>query len=286
MDSDGCTLTRDHRRIHQEATLLAGTLTDLGQRASVYHHLYQDSGGRNVFPLIAAHGALWGAGYFALGLRVGALLSARFLLAPAERRAKLRQLHAFADAFREINRRVCVEAYCAYHLSKLHGHAAGIERHVQPRLLAALNRCHRAQALDQPLPLPARRELFEAFFLWEQECIVGPAVEQALAELDWPLIRRVALRPRIRFAYFTSSRDMRFADFASTAERIEKGMRAYQLAEQTGLRQVEATLGRYGVLPQAYLHDSVRHFGELRQRLLQAQPCSSSAFSASKAGAA
>lgn len=286
MDSDGCTLTRDHRRIHREATVLAGALTDLAQRASVYHHLYADSGGRNVFPLIAAHGALWGAGYFALGMKVGTLLSAQFLLSPALRRDKLRQLHAFADAFREINRQVCVEAYTAYHFSKLHGQAPGAERYLQPRLLAALNRCHRAQARGEPLPRPARRELFEAFFLWEQEFIVGPAVERALAALDWPLIRRVALRPRIEFAYFASSRDMQFADFASTAERIEKGMRAYELAEQTGLDRVERALRRYGVLPQAFFRDSARYFGELRSRLLAAQPCSSSAFSASKAGAA
>jgi hypothetical protein len=267
MDSEGCALSREYQRIHQEATVLAGALGDLGQRATVYHHLYEDSGGRSVFPLIAAHGALWGAGYFALGLRVGTLLSAQFLLSPAVRRDKLRQLHAFADAFREINRRVCIEAYSAYHFSKLHGLVPGAERHVQPRLLAALNRCHRAQALHEPLPRPARRELFEAFFLWEQEVIVGPAVEQALAALDWPLIRRVALRPRIRFAYFASSRDMQFADFASTAERIEKGMRAYELAEQAGLPRAEAALRRYEVLPRAFFQGSAVHFQAMRERL-------------------
>ncbi|WP_435635544.1 hypothetical protein ACSC9U_08460 [Pseudomonas solani] len=267
MDSKSGTLDRDYQRIHQEATVLAGALTDLGQRASVYHHLYEDSGGRNVFPLIAAHGALWGAGYFALGMRVGTLLSAQFLFTPTLRHYKLRQLHAFADAFREINRRVCVEAYTAYHLSRLHGQAAGIEHYLQPRLLAALNRCHQAQALGEPLPQPVRRELFEAFFLWEQDVIVGPAVEQALAALDWSLIRQVALRPRIEFAYFASSRDMKFSDFANTRERIEKGMRAYELAEQAGLDRVEDALGRYGVLPQAFFHDSLAHFRALRQRL-------------------
>ena len=280
MDSHSGPLNRDYQRIHQEATLLAGRLTDLAQRASVYHHLYQDSGGRNVFPLIAAHGALWGAGYFALGMKIGTLLSARFLLDPALRQDKLRQLHAFADAFREINRQVCVEAYTAYHFSKLHGYTATAERYIEPRLLAALNRCHRAQKLGEPLPRPARRELFEAFFLWEQTAIVGPAVERALDALDWPLIRRVALRPRIAFAYFTRRRDMQFADFASTRERIEKGLRAYELAEQVGLEQVEQALRRYSVLPPAFFRDSVSYFGELRGRLLAAQP-SSSAFSVS-----
>lgn len=53
------------------------------------------------------------------GLRGGALLSAQFPLSPAVRRDQLRRLHAFADAFREINRRVCIEANSAYHFGKL-----------------------------------------------------------------------------------------------------------------------------------------------------------------------
>lgn len=281
MDSGDNALASDYRRIHQEASVLAGRLTDLVQRAAVYHHLYEDSGGRNVFPLIAAHGALWGSGYFALGMRVGTLLSAQYLLQPAVRRDKLRQLHAFADAFRDINRRVCIEAYCAYHFSKRHGLAPGAANHVQPRLLAALNQCHRAQAEQRPLPAEQRRALFEAFFLWEQEFIVGPAVEQALMALDWPLIRHVALRPRIEFAYFASSREMQFADFASTAERIEKGLRAYALAEQVGLAQVERALRRYNILPSAFFKGSAAYFQAMRQRLQSPQSASSSAFSAS-----
>lgn len=271
MDDEDSALARDYRRIHHEAVLLAGTLPDLAQRATVYHHLYQDSGGRNVFPLIAAHGALWGSGYFALGLRIGALLSSQFLFSPSRRRDKLRQLHAFADAFREINRRVCVEAYCAYHFSKLHGLTTGAERYIQPHLLEALNHCHGAQAEARPLTPDERRRLFEAFFLWEQAEVVEPAVARALAQLDWPLIRHVALRPRIRFAYFASSRHMQFEDLASTAERIEKGMRAYDLAEQAGLARVEATLARYGILPKVFHGDPLRYFSALKQRLI-AQP--------------
>lgn len=281
MDSDSDSLATGYARIHEEATLLAGGLGDLSQRASVYHHLYEDSGGRNVFPLIAAHGALWGAGYFALGMRVGALLCAQYLLQPAMRREKMRQLHAFADAFREINRRVCIEAYCAYHFSKQYGQVEGIDEYVPPRLLGALNACHQAQAEQQPLPIEQRRALFEAFFLWEQEVIVGPAVEQALAALDWPLIRHVALRPRIEFAYFSSSREMKFADFASTAERIEKGLRAYELAEQAGLAQVERALRHYNILPGAFFTGSAAYFQAMRQRLQAPQSASRSAFSAS-----
>ncbi|MEK1907022.1 MAG: hypothetical protein AAAB13_14680 [Pseudomonas sp.] len=271
MDASATSLATRYNEIHQEATLLAGGLTDLSQRASVYHHLYEDSGGRNVFPLIAAHGALWGSGYFALGMKIGWLLGAQFLLSPPVRRDKLQQLHAFADAFRDINRRVCIEAYCAYHFSKRHGHAPGAEAYVQPRLLAALNQCHDAQAAHEPLPAAQRQALFEAFFLWEQEALVGPAVDTALGQLDWPLVRWLALRPRIEFAYFKRSPDMQFHDFASTRERIEKGMRAYALAEQVGLDRVEAALKRYGILPAAFFTSSAGYFSALRKRLQPAE---------------
>ena len=39
MDDEDAALARDHRRIYREAVLLAGTLPDLAQRATVYHHL-------------------------------------------------------------------------------------------------------------------------------------------------------------------------------------------------------------------------------------------------------
>lgn len=51
------------------------------------------------------------------GLRGGALLSAQLPL--SVRRDQLSRLHAFADAFHEINRRVCIEANSAYHFGKL-----------------------------------------------------------------------------------------------------------------------------------------------------------------------
>ena len=59
----------------REAELMAGSRSDLAQRATVYHHLFRHSRGNHVFPLLAAHGALWGKGYFA---KVVAFPSRRF----------------------------------------------------------------------------------------------------------------------------------------------------------------------------------------------------------------
>src|SRR5687767_1523301 len=101
-------LDLDYAALRREAELMAGARGDLAQRAMVYHHLFRHSGGSHVFPLLAAHGALWGKGYFALGTKVGQVLSLLDLYRPAERRRRLASLAAFADAFRDINRRVCI----------------------------------------------------------------------------------------------------------------------------------------------------------------------------------
>ena len=62
----------------EEANLLAGPLSNLKQRATTYHHLYRDSGGNHVFPLIASHGALWAKGYFQFGAKLGRFLSLQY----------------------------------------------------------------------------------------------------------------------------------------------------------------------------------------------------------------
>ncbi len=53
-----------YEALRKKGFALAGGIGDLRQRACIYLHLYQDSGGRNVFPLIAAHGALWAGRFF------------------------------------------------------------------------------------------------------------------------------------------------------------------------------------------------------------------------------
>ena len=58
-----------------EGEKLAGSLFQLTQRASVYRHIYRASGGNHIFPLIAAHGALWARGYFRWALDLGRKLS-------------------------------------------------------------------------------------------------------------------------------------------------------------------------------------------------------------------
>lgn len=238
-------LGRDYAAARREAELMAGAARDLAQRAVVYHHLFRHSGGGHAFPLLAAHGALWASGYLAWGGRLGAALSLSAPHRPAQRRARLADLAAFAEAFREINRRVCVEVYASYRFTLAHGEAAGAEAHVDPVLLDALNRCHHAGRRMRALGEAERAHVFEVVFRWEQRAVVAPAVAAAVAGFRWEPVRRLALRPAIRFSYMPHRETLRFSDFADTDERIEKGLRAYGIAEAVGWGTVEARLSRY-----------------------------------------
>jgi hypothetical protein len=251
--------------LRREATILAGGLGDLAQRASVYHHLFGHSGGNHCFPLLAAHGALWASGYFRCGMRVGSIISWGHAAMGDDRRRQelMTRLTKFANDFRDINRRVCVETYFVYYLSGRDHLFSAAEKLIPPDLLDHMTRCHAARRAERTLSVDERRSLFEAFFLWEQATIVGPSVERAFAEFDWPIIKAMALRPKISFAYFPRSSPLVFSNFSDTAERIEKGIRAFDLAASAGWKKVELELGSYGILPSDFSIDPKRYFKNL-----------------------
>ena len=156
------------RDLRRQATTLAGRPGDLVQRASVYHHLYTHSGGNNVFPLLAAHGALWASGYFRRGLAWGAAAARVLSLLGTDSAAQLAKLQALAETFRDINRRVCVETWFIYHLTARDYLAAAVQALVPPDLTALMARCHAARRTGRTLSPQERRALFTAFFRWEQ----------------------------------------------------------------------------------------------------------------------
>lgn len=251
--------------LRRQATALAGSLGDLAQRASVYHHLFEHSGANHCFPLLAAHGALWASGYFRLGIRVGSLLSWAQVIASDDRSRQelMRRLTKLANDFRDINRRVCIETYFAYYISSTDSLLPAAERSISPDLLDQMAQCHAARRAGRALSSRERRSLFEAFFLWEQATIVGPAVERAFNEFDWPIIKAMALRPRISFAYFPRSAPLVFRDFSDTDERIEKGLMAFDLAEAAGWDKVDDKLRSYGILPSEFSIDPNNYFKNL-----------------------
>jgi hypothetical protein len=246
--------------LRREATALAGSIGSLAQRASVYHHMFEHSGRNHAFPLLAAHGALWAKGYFQAGMRFGSAASWGHALLGIDRKNLVRSLHKFADDFRDINRRVCVETYFIYHLTADRRLAGVSEKAVSPDLLEQMARCHAARRAARVLSDSERRSLFTAFFLWEQRNIVGPGVEQAFNEFHWPLIKTLALKPRIRFSYFPRQTPLVFENFSDIDERIEHGLAAFDLASNAGWKTVEAALSFYGIMPSEFSNDPARHF--------------------------
>ncbi|KMO15491.1 hypothetical protein QR78_00380 [Methylobacterium indicum] len=102
--------------------------------------------------------------------------------------------------------------------------------------------------------------------------MVAPAVAAAAAGFAWEPVRRLALRPSIRFAYMPRRETLHFADFADTDERIEKGLRAFAIAEAVGWGTVEARLSRYGALPAGFFAAAGTAFHATRARLLAGEP--------------
>jgi len=240
-------IAAEYRRIRRAAYTLAGGLDDLEGRASLYLSLYRDSGGRNVFPLLAAHGAIWARRYLFKGMLAGRALSALYGVTPAGMRRRMAMIREFADAFRDTNRRVCAEAYCVWHFTRAYGESAFARRLLPADLLALLNACHQSQREESEFPAAQRRALFRACFLWEQAVIATPGVEAAIARFNWPLARWFAMRPCIRFAYFGPAQYLHFSDFSNESERFAQGAVAYAYAEEAGFARVEEALLRRGV---------------------------------------
>lgn len=230
--------------------VVAGAPGDLVGRACVYREMYVESGHRNVFPLIAAHGSLWAVGFFRKGMLGAQILSLPWLLVRGARAEKLRCVAAFADRFRQINRSICAEAYAIYHYTKYYGGDSFIRAEIGDAFTDLLCACHTSVKANTHFPQAMRERLFNAFLHWEQERIVAPALVSAFAELDWDVITYLAMRLKVDMAYLGRQFHLRFQNFASKKERLEQGMKAYRRAEAVGLPRVMESLGDYDLMPQ------------------------------------
>jgi hypothetical protein len=228
-----------------EGHALAGGADDFGLRAGLYHRMYQDCGKRNVFLLIAAHGTLWAAGYFKKGVLGAWLLSLPYLFTPKLRAAKLRSAAQFADKFRDINRRVCAESYAIFYYTKQYGGTGFIRSVIGNALCDLLCECH----ASNDFTIAQREKLFSAFCDWEQETVVAPLVTLAFEEIDWPVIRFLALRSRVDVSYLGKSFKVQFTNFTSQDERLMQGLRLCRRAEEMGLDYTERCLRNYAVKP-------------------------------------
>jgi hypothetical protein len=264
---DTTTLQAKYDAIKAGATALAGDLLDIPRRVIILSNLYLDSGGNHVFPQIAAHGALWALGYFEVGGSLGRLIARRYFYNPEERAMRLGLLQDFAEAFRRVNRLVCIDSYTNYTFTKEFGEAPGAAEVIPPPLLDALNRVHAARRAGRSLDAAEKRHVFEQSFHCEQEVTVAPGVQAAVAAFECRVMKFLCLRPLVRFAYFPRCRYLFFRNFSDKAERIEKGMRAYAHAERAGWDHVGQALRVYGRMPARFFAAPADCLADIRASL-------------------
>jgi len=257
-----------HAAIRAEATRLAGGLQDLSQRATTYHHLYRDSGGNHIFPLIAAHGALWARGYFRFGMWLGRAAALQYAFQRERRVQQVQALAAFADAFRDINRRVCVDVYANYHFVGRFGDCPAAQQLMSATVFDALQRLHWARRQGRSLSDTERLAIYRAHFMKEQEHDVGPGIARAVAAFDWPAMKWLALQPIVRFAFFPDWHFLRFRNFADVNERIGNGLQAFRWGAQVSWQVVEERLAAYRVLPTAFFTEGAGYFERVREAAL------------------
>ena len=127
---------------------------------------------------------------------------------------------------------------------------------------------HTVTGSGRSLTEDEKRTVFETHFRNEQKHVVGPTIGEAVEKFDWPIVRAIALRPEIRFAYFPSGTSIRFSNFAAQDQRITNGLRAFAIASQVGWDQVDNTVKRYQVLPGSYFETPSTYFDEFRSTIL------------------
>jgi hypothetical protein len=169
----------------------------------------------------------------------------------------------FFNALRDVNRQVCIDTYVQFHLSRRFRRHPDIEKFIAADFLRPLCRLHDACQQGRSLSEPERRTLFEAHFFHEQDTIVGETVDRAARALTWPLAKFITLRPRVRFAYLPPHTCIPFHNFADRQERIQNGLRAFDVAARVGWRQVERSLAAYGLLDSLAVDDPDRYFARL-----------------------
>ncbi|TWU02991.1 hypothetical protein [Stieleria varia] len=265
---------RDHLESHDlqqrydafkaEGEVLAGGLLEIPRRVSILTHMYADSGRNHAFTQIAAHGALWGLAYFESGGTLGRLVAKRYFYNRREKAFRLGILREFSEAFRVVNRQVCIDSYANYYFTKHFGDSPDAETVVPAALLDALNRVHHASRNELQLTSEEKRDVFEQSFRNEQEVTVAPGVAAAIAAFDCPIMAWLCLHPIVRFSYFPALKWFYFRDFANTEERIERGLQAYALAQRSGWDRVFDSMRYYGQMPDAFFDEPHKHFAGLR----------------------
>lgn len=235
--------------IRAQATRLAGELTDIPQRVAGLHAIYRHSQGNHTFPQVALHGALWAYGFFETTGTLGRTISYRYWYSQGERAIRLRMLRAFSDGFKAANRSVFIDTHTNYYFSEKYGREQGADQLIAQELLSGLNTIHDATRKGLSLSQEEKRHMFELSLRWEQEQTVAPTVKEEVAKFSCPILTALVLKPIVRFRYFPRWTYFFFRNFADTAERVQRALDSYDLAERIGWDVVVKTMTAYKRLP-------------------------------------
>lgn len=231
-------LVAAHARIHATAEELSGTTLDCQKRAVTYYSIYEDSKGNFMFPLIASHGSMWGVTHTR---RIDRALRP---LLPLSRHGRVQGWLNALNAIRDINRRVFVEVYSTFYFTRFYGTHARAGEIIKPDVLALYNQIHAAIATGETLSFESRRQIYADIFIHEQNDIVDPGIQEAVASCPDVLVA-LFQRVRPRFKYFPKGESLVFTDFTDVEQRNEQGLRAMDFAEQVGAKRVLEALSEY-----------------------------------------
>ena len=224
----------EYMAIREEAEAAAGPLSSLRVRARGYLDLYHQSNGVCVFALVAANGALWASWYLIcakLAAMVFASTDPTVRMSPITR---YRQFAAYVTVLKDINKLVMLETYILVHTIQ----RLGVEMAIAKGIPADLAQDY-AQAMAEGRPQPdLLRDLYHRHFLWEQERVVSTKLDEGFAAFTWPLMSQLCQRPWVWFGYFRPGKSMNFRNFTDQAERVEKGLIAYDRAVAQGLDRI------------------------------------------------
>jgi len=229
-------------QLDAEALALAGRGRDSAQRALVYHHVADMLGLAHGFALLAAHGAL------GLDAAVGRLERAArrawWRLKRGERAALVERVATFRETLRAFDVERCSGVLMAYRLAATPGLGGEAARRLDPDLFAALRS---AQSARGQADARTRRALFDAHQRWA-DALFGERLEQAVAELVWPL------KPRL-------------LNDALATVRIPD--RDYGRAERKGLNRIERSLRASKLLPGLFAANPAQAFFQLQRHVAE-----------------
>lgn len=227
---------RRYLAIRAEAEAAAGPLTSLRIRARGYLDVYRASNGVCIFALVAAHGALWASWYLVcakLAAVVFAALDPTTRLTP---RTRYRQFAAYVTTLKEINKSVMVETYVLVHCINEFGCEFAALKGIPEDVARDYARAMSGEANGNDF----LRDLYHRHFLWEQTRVVSTKLDEAFAAFTWPFMSGLCQRPWVWFSYFRAGKSLNFRRFTDQAERVEKGLIAYDRAIAVGAERLAA----------------------------------------------